>query len=148
MAKKKKKKPVPPEVKLKWRIKKYTRRALMLGIIVAVYFWVLPLLVPSMAPQVDQTRQTVIAVAGQAQKQMTQILGTATELSAELTSKKKEIEEGGPEILVQETVDDLTERIKALPREQVKKVKSQFCADLIEEAVLACEATDSAKNEE
>ena len=147
MAKKKKKTPVPPEVKLKWRIKKYTRRALMLGIIVAVYFWVLPLLVPSMAPQVDQARQAVVAAAGQAQKQMTQILGTATELSEELTSRKKEIEEGGPEILVQETVDDLTERIKALPREQVKKVKIQFCADLIEEAVLACEATESVNNE-
>lgn len=148
MAKKKKKKPVPPEVKLKRRIRKFFRRALMLGIIVALYFWVLPILVPNLAPQVDQTKQTVISVASQAQEQISQILGTATSLTEEFTSKKGEIEEKGAEALVQETVNDLTERVKELPREQVKKVKRQFCSDLIEESQMSTQTTDSVNEQQ
>jgi predicted PurR-regulated permease PerM len=146
--KKKKKKPVSPEVKLRRRIKKYLRRALMLATAIFFYFWLLPILVPSLAPQVDQTKQTLISVASQAQEQISQILGSTTSFTAEFTSKKGEIEEKGAETLVQETVDDLTERVKSLPREQVKKVKREFCSDLIEEAVLsATESEDTDKEE-
>jgi predicted PurR-regulated permease PerM len=144
--KKKKKKPVPPEVKLRRRIKKYTRRALTIIALATLYFSVLPVLVPSLAPQVNQTKQSLISVASQARGQISQILTTASSITAQFTSKKGEIEEKGAEALVQESVDDLTERVKQLPREQVKKVKRQFCSDLIQEAVLS--ATESGEKEE
>ena len=132
--KKKKKKPVSPEVKAKRRIKKYMRRTLILALLVLGYFWLLPIIAPSYAPQVEKTKETVLTAASQAQSQATQILGTATQLTTELTSGKDALEGKDPEEMVQNAVDDLKERVKALPGEQVKKVKRQFCADVIEEA--------------
>lgn len=144
MAKKKKKiTPVPPEVKFNRRMKRYLKRALILGAIGALYFFGVPIFMPSMAPQVNETKQGILLAADIAGRNVSQILGVTTQLTAEVLGRKNEIEEKGAEALVRETVDDLTGRIKKLPGEQVKKVKREFCADVIEEAAIACQASES-----
>lgn len=141
--KKKKKKPITPEVKQRRRIEKYSRRAFVLALLVLGYFWLLPIVVPSYAPQVEKTKLTVLTAASQAQSQATQILGSATQLTTELTAGKDTLEGKNPEELVQNAVDDLKERVKALPGEQVKKIKQNFCRDVIEEAVTENSAEES-----
>lgn len=49
----------------------------------------------------------------------------------------KELTGSEEEIVVQELVDNLTEQVKQLPAEQVKRVKVGFCQDVIDEATKA-----------
>jgi hypothetical protein len=144
MAKKKKKKPVPPEVKFKRKVKKYFKRLVKLAILIAAYFWLLPKVLPSTAPQVEKSKQSISHFATKAQEQIATFLGRATEMGFDISSKKKEIESQGTETIVQDTVDDLKRRVRALPGEQVKKVKREFCSDLIDEALK--QATQSSQN--
>ncbi len=149
MAKKnKKKKPVQPEVKFKRKIKKYTRRLMWIMLAAIGYFILLPKLVPSYAPQVEQSKATLIAGYQVARQEAEKVLGSAAQLTAQLTSTKEELEEKGPEAIVQEKVNELKEQVKALPKEQIKKVKSQFCSDLIQEATQACEVTKTTQEVE
>lgn len=143
MPKTSKLKPVPPEVKLRRRIRRYAKRALLLTAAIIGYFYLLPIIMPGYAPSVNQSKANLMSAAHQAQTQLNQVLGVATQLATQVVGKKGEIESKGPEALVEEVVDDLTQRVKQLPGEQVRKVKRQFCADVIEEAILACEATNS-----
>ena len=138
-------KPIPPEVKRRRRMKKYLRRIFWLSLAAAGYFFLLPNLAPSYAPTVEKNRQAILQLAGTAQTQAVQILGVATQIGVKLSGGKEQLAKEGPEALVKQTVDDLKDRVKAIPKEQLKKVKSQFCADVIEEAILACEATESTK---
>ena len=110
------------------------------------YFVLLPKFVPSYAPQVEQSKAALVAGYQVAQQEAGKVLGSAAQLTAQLTITKEELEEKGPEAIVQEKVDELKAQVKSLPREQVRKVKSQFCSDLIEEATQACEATNSLDN--
>lgn len=144
---KKTKKEVPPEVKFRRKVKKTIRRLIYLGILVAGYFWLLPTVVPGMSPQVEKTRSGLVSVAGQAQTSISQVLGSATQFTSELSKEAGQTQEKGAEALVQKTVDDLTKRVRELPGNEVKKVKIQFCADLIEEAVLSCQASESANED-
>ena len=134
MAKKKRKTPVPPEVKLRRKIKKYTNRAIKIGLIVIGYFWLLPLLVPSYAPKVQENKTKLIQAANIARDQAYKILGTATEVTSDLSSASQKVEgEGGAEAVVQNAIQDFKEKVKAIPGEQVKKAKREFCSDVIEE---------------
>lgn len=130
----KKKKPIPPEVKLRRKIKKYTRRTIILGLIVVGYFLLLPILVPSYAPQINTNKKKLIQAATEARNQAYKILGTATQVSGQLsTATQKVDEEGGVETVLQSAIDDFKSKVKALPKEQVKRVKREFCSDILEE---------------
>ena len=139
---------VPPEVIFKRKVKKYFRRTIKIGLLIVGYFWLLPLLVPSLSPQVERTKQGVVGAAKQAQTTITQVLGSASEFTQRGTSGDATEKSINPEAFIQETVNDLGDRVKALPREQLKKVKTQFCSDLIEETKLACESTPSSAGDE
>lgn len=145
MAKKKKKKPVPPEVRFKRKLKKYFKRAVKLAILIAFYFLLLPRLVPSMAPQVENTKNTIVSSANQAKVMMSQAAGSTDQILKSLTQKTKLVDEEGAEALIEDTVENLTRQVKDLPKEQVKRVKREFCSDLIDEALM--EASESAAEE-
>ena len=51
----------------------------------------------------------------------------------------KKISGTSEEIVVEDVVSNLSNELKQLPAEQVKKIKIELCQDVIEEAVLACE---------
>jgi hypothetical protein len=139
--KKKKKKPIPPEVKLKRKIKKYLKRALFLVALAFIYFRLIPIFMPSYAPQVEQTRVKLAQAFNLAREQANQILGSAIEITDKLSTDGESFEGIDAEAVVDKVVLDLKSRIKALPQEQVKKVKRNFCADVIEEAVGDSEST-------
>jgi len=48
-------------------------------------------------------------------------------------------EESQGDIIVEDLVVDLTDQIKDLPSQQVKRIKTQFCDDVIQEALLSCQ---------
>ncbi len=137
----KKLKPIPPEVKLKRRLKKYCKRLLYLSIAVAAYFLILPRLMPNSAPQVEKTKQTVLSAKNQAQTKFTQILGIATQIGNQLSNTSEQLTPEKAEEAVKKQIEELKLRLKSIPAEQAKKVKRDFCADVIKEAA---EATPSA----
>jgi hypothetical protein len=50
----------------------------------------------------------------------------------------KKISGTSEEIVVEDVVSNLSNELKQLPAEQVKKIKIELCQDVIEEAVQAC----------
>jgi len=132
-------KPIPPEVKRMRRIKKYLKRLILVAAMALFYFFLLPKISPKYAPSVEKNKEMILESAKNARTQISQILGTATQIEEKLTGEKEKLEGQGPEALIRQTVDDLTQRVKALPKEQVQKVKREFCSDVIKEATLASE---------
>lgn len=135
MAKKKKKKPASPEVKLKRKIKRYVKRVLIILAIVLGYFVLLPQMLPSYAPQIKNNEKQLIAAFQIIKKQLTQLLGTAIEFTDRLASDTESLENIDPEEIVSQKVEELKEKVKELPKEQVKKIKRDFCSDVIEEEI-------------
>src|SRR3989337_2510101 len=112
---KKKHEEVPPEVIFKRKVKKYFRRTIKIGLLIVGYFWLLPLLVPSLSPQVERTKQGVVGAAKQAQTTLTKDLRSTSELTQLGKSGDAAKESISPEAFIQETVNDLGDRVKALP---------------------------------
>lgn len=135
MAKKKKKKPIPPEVKLKRKIKKYTKRTLIILAIALGYFKLLPQMAPNYAPQVKNNEEQLIAFLQIAKKQVTTLLGSAIEFTDKLATDKESLENIDPEEIVSQKVEELKDKVKTLPQEQVKKIKRDFCSEVIEEEI-------------
>lgn len=90
---------------------------------------------PSYAPQIANTQSQLLLASKLVKKQVSQVLGIAIEVSENIASGKESAKKIDAEVLVDKAVNDLKDRIKALPQEQVKKVKRNFCSDVIEEAI-------------
>ncbi|OGY18648.1 MAG: hypothetical protein A2900_02675 [Candidatus Chisholmbacteria bacterium RIFCSPLOWO2_01_FULL_50_28] len=136
---------IPPEVKRKRKLKKLFKRMFWLTLAALGYFFLVPKIAPSYAPAIDKNREMIIKAARNVQSQTAQIVSLATQIGQEVLGSKAKLDQKGPELLVKETVDDLTERVKALPKEQLGKVKREFCADVIDEATKAGEQGDETK---
>lgn len=134
----KKKKDLSPEQIMKKKFKRYSRKLMYVLLVVAVYFLFLPKIVPSTAPQVEQTKTTVLAVYSDISSQASKILGSATKAVDELGINKEEFTNKSPEVFIEQKVDEIKAKLGSLPQEQAVKIKKQFCADLIEDAINEC----------
>ena len=68
-------------------------------------------------------------------EQFTQVLGTATKSVVSTASQLVDrFTDDQEEALINSTVENISRQVKDLPASQVKKIKREFCSDIIEEA--------------
>lgn len=78
---------------------------------------------PPQADEVAKTPNEILSVLGAATQRA---LSTTTEFVDRVTSESDEA-------LINQTVENISKEVKDLPQEQVKKIKYEFCKDVIEE---------------
>ena len=131
------------------RRKKATRRLVwqiaILGAGVAAGILVRPSIIPDpkQRAQVEGVREQILEANEVAQEKAYEVLGESTDVVGNVVSKvseaTEEISGTNPQQVVEEKVTSFAEEIKSLPEKQVKKIKLEFCAELIEEIELSCE---------
>ncbi len=147
MAKKKRKKSSKASKKLisKKKIRRLFLRTclLALGLGVGVLFRPQVIKDPNTRLQVENLRDRVLQANDEAQMQALEALEDSGEKVKGVAEKAADITEEvtntDPQEYVEEKVDELTEEIKSIPEEQVKKIKLEFCQDVIEEIEVSCE---------
>lgn len=135
------KKHLSPEEKRRKKLKKLKRnltRAILISAAVAAgYVLMNPTVLGNSAreEQVTRVREQLLAVSSSTQDRIAGILGATTSVVEEAlkTTKIPKQLTNQEEIVVDEVVKGFADEIKKLPAEQAKKVKRDFCADLIEE---------------
>lgn len=138
-----KKKQLPPEVKLRRKIKKNIRRLLLLGALAAFYFFVIPVLLPQAEAQIENQKQQIKAVFFLANQKAIELSASAMHLSENFFNNQDELLSQDPEQVIRSAVDDLKQRVKSLPQEQITKVKKDFCSDLLAEQEKGSPAAES-----
>lgn len=87
--------------------------------------------------QVEQVREQVLQANTQAQEKALQVLGESTTTTKEVIERvreiTKEVTNRDPEEIISQTVTNITNEVKSLPAEQVKKVKVEICREILEE---------------
>lgn len=146
MAKKKKKKKSdkPKKFITKKKIRRFLLRACLvaLGLGIGVLFRPQVIKDPATRSQVENLRDRVLQANDEAQQQALEVLEEGSEKVKGAADKASEITEEitdtNPQEYVDEKVDQLTEEIKSIPEEQVKKIKLEFCQDVIEDIEVTC----------
>lgn len=87
--------------------------------------------------QVEQVREQVLQANTQAQEKALQILGESTTTTKEVIERvrevTREVTNRDPQEIINQTVTNITQEVKDLPQEQVKKIKVQICKEILEE---------------
>lgn len=87
--------------------------------------------------QVEQVREQVLQANTKAQEKALQVLGESTVTTKEVIERAreitKEVTNRDPEEIISQTVTNITNEVKSLPAEQVKKVKVEICREILEE---------------
>jgi predicted translin family RNA/ssDNA-binding protein len=87
--------------------------------------------------QVEQVREQVLQANTQAQEKALQVLGESTVTTKEVIERvrevTREVTNQDPQQIINQTVTNITQEIKDLPQEQVKKVKQEVCRQILEE---------------
>ncbi len=98
---------------------------------------------PVKRTQVEDMREQILEANDIGQEKALQVLGESAEV-AKTTLKKAsevtgEITHTDPQQLVETTVTNLKEEVKSLPEKEVKRIKLEFCQDVIKEIEITCE---------
>lgn len=150
MAKKRRRKKLSLKKKRLLRRKKKIRRLLLqvallsTGIAAGVLAKPSLLTDPVQRAKVEEVRDQVLEANDEAQEKALEVLGDSSQAVKGAVDTVSEISQGltgtDHQAVVQEKVASITEEIKELPEKQVKKIKLEFCEDLIKEIELTCEA--------
>jgi len=147
MAKRKKKRSSKKQKKLitKKKIRRLFLRVCLvaLGLGVGVLFRPQVIKDPVMRGQVEGLRDRVLQANDQVQDQALDALEEGSEKVKGAAEKASDITQDltdtDPQEYVEDKVEELTEEIKSIPEEQVKKIKLEFCQDVIEEIEITCQ---------
>ncbi|OGY16477.1 MAG: hypothetical protein A2784_04380 [Candidatus Chisholmbacteria bacterium RIFCSPHIGHO2_01_FULL_48_12] len=87
--------------------------------------------------QVEQVREQVLRANTQAQEKALQILGESTTTTKEVIERvrevTREVTNRDPQEIISQTVTNITQEVKNLPQEQVKRVKQEVCRQILKE---------------
>ena len=87
--------------------------------------------------QVEQVREQVLQANTQAQEKTLQVLGESTATTKEVIERvrevTREVTNRDPQEIISQTVTNITQEVKDLPQEQVKKIKVEICKEILEE---------------
>jgi len=87
--------------------------------------------------QVEQVREQVLQANTQAQEKTLQVLGESTATTKEVIERvrevTREVTNRDPQEIISQTVTNITQEVKDLPQEQVKKIKVEICREILEE---------------
>jgi len=94
--------------------------------------------------QVEDMREQILQANEVGQEKALQVLGESAEVIGNTVDKTsslaKDLSGKDPQVIVEEKVSDFKEEIKSLPEKQIKKIKLEFCQDVIKEIELSCKA--------
>lgn len=121
------------------KIKLWLVRLGLVGLAGGAVILARPALIKDMAKrqQVEQVREQVLQANTQAQEKALQVLGESTTTTKEVIERvreiTKEVTNRDPQEIINQTVTSITQEVKDLPQEQVKKIKVQICREILEE---------------
>lgn len=130
----------------KKKIRKLLFRVALVGVGVAAGILARPSLVqdPAQRARVEEVREQILNANEEGQEKAIKVLGESSERVKETIGKVSgiagEVTNTDPQILVNEKVEIIKQEVKNLPQNQIKKIKLEFCQDVIkEEIALACQ---------
>lgn len=121
------------------KIKRWLVRLALVGLAGGSVILAKPALVQDAAKrqQVEQAREQVLQANTKAQEKALQVLGESTVTTKEVIERvreiTKEVTNRDPQEIINQTVTNITNEVKSLPAEQVKKVKVEICREILEE---------------
>lgn len=134
----------------KKKIRKLLLRVALVGVGVAAGILARPSLIqdPIQRAQVEHLREQVLEANDAGQKKALEVLGSSTDTIQETVGQVSgiadEVTGTDPQVLVNEKVEVIKQEVKNLPQNQIKKIKLEFCQDVIkEEVALACQEDSS-----
>lgn len=145
MSKKHKKFTEPKPFFSKKKIRHWLTRIILLAAIGAGVVLVKPSLIsdPAKRAQVEDLRNKILQVNNEGQEKALKVLGESAEVVKDTTDKAadvaKDLSGKDPQVIVEEKVTILKEEVRSLPEKQVKKIKLEFCQDVIKEVELSCQ---------
>ncbi|MBI2009714.1 MAG: hypothetical protein HYS86_00910 [Candidatus Chisholmbacteria bacterium] len=132
------------------KIRQLLFRVALVGVGVAAGVLARPSLIqdPAQRALVDELRNQVLTANEEGQKKALQVLGSSSETIKETVGKVSgvadEVTGTDPQVLVNEKVAIIKQEVKNLPQNQIKKIKLEFCQDVIKEEVeLACQESNN-----
>ncbi len=146
MAKKRKKFKDKPRLFSPKKIRRWLFRLGLVATGVGIGVLVKPSLIPDLEKraQVEGLREQILQANEVGQEKALQVLGESSEVAQEAVDKASEVAKDlsgkDPQVIVEEKVTDFKEEIKSLPEKQVKKIKLEFCQDVIKEIELSCKS--------
>lgn len=129
----------PPPLSSSKILRRWLLRLVLVGVGIATGVMVRPSLIedPIKRAQVEQLRNQVLEANTQSQEKALQVLGQTAQTSQQVIEKvtriTQEVTHQNPQQVVNTTITNITNEVKNLPQEQVKKVKLQFCQDVMQE---------------
>ena len=121
------------------KIKRWLWRLGLVGLAGGAVVLARPALIKDTAKrqQVEQVREQVLQANTQVQEKAIQVLGESTTTTKEVIERvreiTKEVTNRDPQEIISQTVNNITQEVKDLPQEQVKKIKVQICREILEE---------------
>ena len=128
------------------RIRRYLFRLFLLAVGGAIGILARPSLVqdPIKRAQVEGIRDQLLQANDVGQEKALQVLGETSGVAQDTLGKvseiTREVTNTDPQVLIQEKVTLLKEEVKSLPEKEIKRIKLEFCQDVIEDIELTCEA--------
>ena len=128
------------------KIRRWLFRLGLLGAGVAIGVLAKPSLIQDSAKraQVEGLRDQILQANDVGQEKALQVLGQSAEVIEDTVGKAsnvaKDLSGKDPQIIVEEKVTYLKEEVKSLPEKQVKRIKLEFCQDVIKELELSCKS--------
>jgi len=139
MAKKKRHSNQPAPFISQRKIRRWLFRLSLVALAAAAVLMVKPDLVkdPTQRAQVEDIRTQVLQANTQGQEKALEILSQGSQVTGQLlgqaTTAAKELTHQDPQEIINTTITNLTNEVKDLPQEQVKKVKLQICEQILKD---------------
>ena len=120
-------------------IRRWLVRLVVLGLGGAAVVMAKPDLVPDpqKQAQIKQVREQVLQANTEVQGKALQILGDSATTTQEVVGRVREVTyqvtNQDPQEIVSEVVTNITNEIKDLPQEQVKKIKVEICQEILKD---------------
>ena len=121
------------------KIRRWLVRLAVLGLGGATIVMAKPDLIPDpqKQAQVKQAREQVLQANTEAQEKALQVLGHSAATTQEVVGRVREVTyqvtNQDPQEIVNQTVTNITNEIKDLPQEQVKKIKVEICQEILKD---------------
>lgn len=121
------------------KIKRWLVRLGLVGLAGGTIILAKPALIQDTAKreQVEQVRNQVLQANIETQEKALEILGESQKTAQGVIGKAMEITgtvtQTDPQEIINTTVNNITNEVKSLPQEQVKKIKVQICKEILEE---------------
>ena len=120
-------------------IRRWLVRLVVLGLGGAAVVMAKPDLIPDpqKQAQIKQVREQVLQANTEVQGKALQILGDSATTTQEVVGRVREVTyqvtNQDPQEIVSEVVTNITNEIKDLPQEQVKKIKVEICQEILKD---------------